>query len=538
MNERTAKELASPVAFLVTGVCVAAAVLVMATMEQTTAVLHEAPERVLMFAALALVLQYFSVPVHSGGYVGVAAIGILATGFVLGTGPAIAVAIISAATRWRPGKLAHRTVFDAAQFALSGGLGALVYHTLTDLVASDGTRIVAALAAGLVYTTINNGLLCWAMSLAETVPIRTVWRERFRWARLHYLAFGPLGLASAIAYEQIGLLGLLAFTLPSGLLLLSVREYVERTRALNVDLERSNADLRDLFEFTAGLAARAHDRGRLLDYASRHLEAITGVGVSLTDDPLPGATEIRAGDRCVGSLAFDELPAFDAERWLRLREALIPQLITAVEGASLVERVRAMHVNTIAALSRSIEAKDHYTGGHTERVAAISVALAKRLGYEGDDLDAVEIGALLHDVGKIGIPEHILRKAGPLEEHEWRVMKEHPVISDYILSEIDLPPIVREIARSSHERIDGTGYPDALAGDAIPLPARIVLGADAFDALTTDRAYRSARPVHAALQEIRAGAGTQFCTKVVAALEQVYREEPEVLGVEPLRAVG
>ena len=117
-------------------------------------------------------------------------------------------------------------------------------------------------------------------------------------------------------------------------------------------------------------------------------------------------------------------------------------------------------------------------------------------------------------------------------------MKEHPVISEYILQEVDLDPIVLQIARSSHERMDGKGYPDGKAGDEIPLPARIVLVADAFDALTSDRPYRSARAVAAAMEELRAHAGTQFCPKVIAALEAMYREQPGMLGAAALRAVG
>ncbi len=187
---------------------------------------------------------------------------------------------------------------------------------------------------------------------------------------------------------------------------------------------------------------------------------------------------------------------------------------------------------------RSRAAWDYYTGGHTEWVSEVAVALAKRLGYGGVELDAIEIGALLHDIGKIGIPERILHKPGPLDEEEWRVMREHPVISEYILSEVDLNPIVLQVARSSHERIDGSGYPDGLRGDRIPLPARIVLVADAFDALTSDRPYRSARTVSAAMDELRAHAGTQFCPTVIEAIEALYREQPQLLGAAALRAVG
>ena len=140
---------------------------------------------------------------------------------------------------------------------------------------------------------------------------------------------------------------------------------------------------------------------------------------------------------------------------VRLHDAILPQLATAIESAGLIDEVRKKHVETIGALARSMEAKDYYTGGHTERVSGIAVALAERLGYAGVELDAVEIGALLHDIGKIGIPERILHKPGPLDDEEWKVMKEHPVISEYILQEVDLHPIVlpdRPLEPRAHRR--------------------------------------------------------------------------------------
>jgi HD-GYP domain-containing protein (c-di-GMP phosphodiesterase class II) len=206
----------------------------------------------------------------------------------------------------------------------------------------------------------------------------------------------------------------------------------------------------------------------------------------------------------------------------------------AVEEIRLANlSLRRAHKDTIAALSRSMEAKDLYTGGHTERVAAVAVGIARRLGFRDEELEAIEIGALLHDIGKIGIPEQVLRKPGRLTEDEWELIKTHPVISEYILSELDLHPFVRQCARSSHERIDGTGYPDGLDGETIPLPARIVLVADALDALTSTRPYRAARPILGALAEIRAHTGTQFCPRVVAALEEIWRREPALFGAEP-----
>jgi putative nucleotidyltransferase with HDIG domain len=336
--------------------------------------------------------------------------------------------------------------------------------------------------------------------------------------------------------DKTGVIGVFAFAVPPVALIISVQQYIDRTRRsvaemerANEELRRSNADLRDLFQFAAGLAAETHDSHALVNYARSALEALVGgqVAVSIGDDPHSSGVALESAGRVVGRLLLE---GGDTERWARLRDAIEPQLATALESTTLADEVRRTHLETIAALSRSMEAKDNYTGGHTERVSDIAVALAKRLGYSGADVDAIEIGALLHDIGKIGIPESILHKPGPLANDEWVVMKRHPVISEFILSEIDLSPLVLQIARSSHERMDGQGYPDGLEGDAIPMPARIVLVADAFDALTTDRPYRRARRPRAAIEEIAAHAGTQFCPGVVAALERLYREEPTILG--------
>jgi putative nucleotidyltransferase with HDIG domain len=343
-----------------------------------------------------------------------------------------------------------------------------------------------------------------------------------------------MALALIVAYDKVGVTGTLAFTLPPAMMMISVRQYTKRTqqsveevREANAELAARNEDLRDLFEFAAGLAAQTHDSRALSVYAQDALARLIGARVTVSVGSSDGGTPLVARDSVVGGL---RLEGGNMERWERLRDAIEPQLATALESASLVDEVRKRHLETIAALSRSMSAKDYYTGGHTERVSGIAVALAQRLGYDGADLDAIEIGALLHDIGKIGIPESILHKPGPLDAEEWKVMKQHPVISEYILSEVDLPKSVLEIARHSHERIDGAGYPDGLAGEAIPLPARIVLVADAFDALTSDRPYRPARSIHAALDEIRDHAGTQFCQSVVDALELVYKEDSAVLG--------
>ena len=254
----------------------------------------------------------------------------------------------------------------------------------------------------------------------------------------------------------------------------------------------------------------------------------------LTFGPLAYAMTLAYDRMGVLGLATFAIPpvllAFSMRQYLdRTRESVeeVRRVNEQLEASKV--RVHRTYLGTIAALSRSIEAKDEYSGGHVERVRVLAVALARTLGYRGDDLEAIEVGALLHDIGKIGVPERILNKPGPLTDEEWAEMKQYPVTSDHILSGIEMHPFVRQIVRSSHERIDGKGYPDGLEGEDIPLPARIVLVADAFDALASDRPYRPGRPVAEAMEELRAHVGTQFCPNVLAALEHVRREQPAVL---------
>ena len=541
------------VALLITAAVTIAAVCIAITQSDIVATAHAEPLRFAGFLALTVGLQLLSADMYGRGGEGVSAIGMLASGFALGPGPAMAIAVVAALVQWvRRRGLLYKALFDAADFALAAGASAFFFARLAGPRPPLAAEMAAAVAAGIAYKAINTGLLCLAMSLSEHLSVRAVWRERFSWARFHYLAFGPLALASATAYAQLGVPGLLAFAVPPALIFISFRQYLERTRAsveevreANEELRRANAelaarndDLQELFGFGAGLAARAHDRERLVDWAEQTLERVLGAPARLSPEIEEGALALVAGGEPVGSLRVGRGDGFDRERWHRLRDALLPQLATALESAALVQQVRRTHLATIAALSRSIEVKDAYTGRHTERVSELSVALARRLGYSGLDLDAIAIGALLHDIGKIGIPERILHKTGPLDDDEWRLMKEHPLISEEILKEADLPPIVLEIARWSHERIDGAGYPDGLVAEEIPLPARIVLVADAFDALTSDRPYRGARSVHAALEELRRNSGTQFCARVIEALEQVWRDEPRLLGGGRLTAVA
>ncbi|HET7769474.1 MAG TPA: HD-GYP domain-containing protein [Chloroflexota bacterium] len=181
------------------------------------------------------------------------------------------------------------------------------------------------------------------------------------------------------------------------------------------------------------------------------------------------------------------------------------------------DELAAAHGQSLSALAAALETRDHETEGHSVRVTRYSHALGEALGLSDEDLSALQRGALLHDIGKIGVPDAILRKPGPLLSHEWDQMRQHPDIGSGMVGKIAFLAAALPIVRHHHERYDGTGYPARLAGGHIPLEARIFAIADTFDAMTSDRPYRAALSIEAARDEIKRCAGTQFDPIIVAA---------------------
>jgi HD-GYP domain-containing protein (c-di-GMP phosphodiesterase class II) len=179
-------------------------------------------------------------------------------------------------------------------------------------------------------------------------------------------------------------------------------------------------------------------------------------------------------------------------------------------------------MSVIVSLTMALEAKDSATEGHSVRVAAYSEAIGKELGLGAKALDVIHRACLVHDIGKIAVDENILSKRDRLNTMEREKMDMHPLIGESILSPIEMLRPLLPGVRSHHEHYDGSGYPDGLAGDAIPIEARIMAVADAFDAMTSNRPYRQALPEEEALVELRRNAGTHFDPKVVAAFEQIY----------------
>ncbi len=218
-------------------------------------------------------------------------------------------------------------------------------------------------------------------------------------------------------------------------------------------------------------------------------------------------------------LARHERQAADRQRQLERYAADLRETFKQERAATM--ELHRSYVATVRALANAVEARDAYTGKHAERVAAYGVEIARAVGLQLTEAPEIEFGFLLHDVGKVAVPDAILFKADRLTPDEFRLIARHPEIGTEILRDVEFLGEAKHVVRSHHERWDGEGYPDGLAGEAIPLPARVFAVADTLDALTTDRPYRPASPWSVAREEIRSKAGTQFDPAVVDAYDRV-----------------
>jgi putative nucleotidyltransferase with HDIG domain len=212
-----------------------------------------------------------------------------------------------------------------------------------------------------------------------------------------------------------------------------------------------------------------------------------------------------------------ERGAFDEEDLL-LAHVIAGQIGAAIHRCQLVGELEDAFLTTIGVISDAVEMQDSYTANHANEVADLAVRVGERLGFSGVELDRLRYGALLHDVGKIGIPAEILRKPGPLTAAERERMDEHTAIGARMLERIPFLAPVAPLVRSAHERHDGGGYPDGLAGDEILPGAMVIATCDAFHAMTSDRSYRKAMSLTAAEAELHEHSGTQFEPSVVVAL--------------------
>jgi response regulator RpfG family c-di-GMP phosphodiesterase len=217
------------------------------------------------------------------------------------------------------------------------------------------------------------------------------------------------------------------------------------------------------------------------------------------------------------------------EELVRLRTAELDEALRSLGDA---------YRSTLKALTSALDKRDSETHGHSERVVNFSLRLGRELGVGGEQLKALEFGSLLHDIGKIGVPDAILRKPCALDESEWFEMRKHPLHGQQILSGVKFLEGASRVVAQHHERWDGSGYPAGLGGEGIDLNARIFAVADAFDAITSDRVYRKGKPYEAALSELETWAGRQFDPEVVAAFRRVPREEWDALRGESLKKIA
>jgi diguanylate cyclase (GGDEF)-like protein/putative nucleotidyltransferase with HDIG domain len=428
--------LAAAVAFVsLAGIAAGAAGLFFGTSDELVGLLA-------MIVAVGVV-QALSIELE-GGTISVSAVGALAGASLFGPRAALPLALTIAAVEWssrRPP--VYQVAFNVGALTLASLAAAGVFAVGSTQNDGHVATVVAGLIAGAVYFVVNTGLLSGAMALeGHDRPVR-LWQERFAWLLKHYVAFGAFGAAMALAYDAIGLMGIVVFVLPLLLMRKTMADYLGHT-------QRNTQKLRQ------------------------------------------------------------------AAQTIRTQNVSLEQA-----NKLLKERSTA----AMESLSATVDARDAYTAGHSRRVQQLALAIGRELDLSQAELDLLGHAALFHDIGKLAIPDAVLLKPASLTEDEWSLMQRHAEEGARIIDRLGFLQDAVPAIRHHHERWDGTGYPDGLGGEDIPLGARIIHVADALDSMLTTRIYRAARPADEALNELRRGAGTQFCPRTVAALERILRTE-------------
>jgi putative nucleotidyltransferase with HDIG domain len=289
------------------------------------------------------------------------------------------------------------------------------------------------------------------------------------------------------------------------------------------------------FNFSKALAKRCFSQGQSILCSSVEEDEELCGAVSIADGAMASVlcVLLRTPRKHVGVIHLDRSywqKAF-TEDDLHLADALAAHVSAGIECAQLLRRQREMFLQTISAMASAIEMRDAYTGGHTARVTAYSLLLGEELGLCPKDLDHLRTGGPLHDIGKIGIDDAILRKPERLTDAEFDIMKTHTTLGDDILRSIPEMKDIRPIVRSHHERWDGRGYPDKLAGEAIAPLARVLAVADSFDAMTTKRPYNTnhVKTPDQAFAEVERCSGSQFDPKCAAAFLAVREKVLEAM---------
>ncbi len=371
----------------------------------------------LFFVIIAILAEYLPISLPAGGNITVAfPISFLV---ILAYGPALAMILEILSIFWtifNKRELWYKTLFNAAQYALSAGLAGMVYIYTGGIVGKQNfiEFIIPAALCAFIYCLINSILVTTVIALDSGMSISQVYRINIKEVLPSYLAEAPLGFIMAIIYVEIGILGILLFFFP---------------------------------------------------------------------------------------------------------------LLLARRSFELYTRMRKIYLDTIRTLAATIDAKDPYTHGHSERVSRMAIQLAKRLGFAESEIEYLEYAAILHDIGKIGIEDRILGKKDKLTDAEYEKVKEHPVIGANILGSIEFLKRCSQTVLYHHEHFDGRGYPYGLKGEEIPKPARLLAIIDAYDAMSSDRPYRKKLSAEDILKELEMGTGKQFDPIMVEAFISLLKEK-------------
>jgi diguanylate cyclase (GGDEF)-like protein len=259
------------------------------------------------------------------------------------------------------------------------------------------------------------------------------------------------------------------------------------------------------------------------DYAP--IEGVEG----LAKDALVAVAPLKLDGGRMGAIVV-EAPAYGdyefSERKMRMLTGIAHQAKLAIDNACSYENLEVTFLSTVESLANALEAKDEYTSSHARSITDMALEVGTELGMDSKALKQLELGALFHDIGKIGIPSQILLKPGPLTDEEREIIETHPELGEKILAPIARLEDVRPIVRHCHEHFDGSGYPDKKVGDDIPVESRVILVCDAFHAMTTDRPYRKRLPVEEACARLERSSGKQFDPRIVEAFLRLQRENP------------
>lgn len=262
------------------------------------------------------------------------------------------------------------------------------------------------------------------------------------------------------------------------------------------------------------------DEGIDCDGISTNIQSVVSVPLINPTFSAPGQASSGEALGAITILSDRSSQGSDLEE-LEFLQGLSSVLAIAVANNRMEERQRSTFLRTMQGLATALEARDDYTRGHSQRVCDLSLLLGAQLGFGHEALEELRIGTILHDIGKIGVPDAILNKPGRLTDDEFERMKQHPVIGFEICKPLQLSEGVLMIIRNHHEKLDGTGYPDGLKGGELPLALRIVCVADAFDAMSSRRPYRGVMDIKVVVSELSKGAGQQFDPVVVETLKQL-----------------